>query len=49
MNAVQTYFQAGLLHAPWAERIGWTLLHSVWQITLIALVYALVTALPEIS
>ena len=32
-----------LLQADWAERVGWTLLHSLWQIALLAAAYALVS------
>ena len=45
MNAIQRVFQVGILEAGWAERIGWTLLHSLWQIALIAGVYAMVAAM----
>ena len=45
MNALRTVFQSGILEASWAERIGWTLLHSLWQIALIAGVYAVVAAM----
>ena len=46
MNArANSFSRAGILEASWAERIGWTLLHSLWQIALIAGVYALVAAL----
>jgi hypothetical protein len=43
MNAIQEFIQTGILEASWAERIGWTLLHSLWQIAVIAGVYALVS------
>ncbi len=36
MNAFTT-----LLQADWAERMGWTLLHSLWQIAAVAAVYAI--------
>ncbi|NQV32256.1 MAG: hypothetical protein HQ515_06150 [Phycisphaeraceae bacterium] len=45
MNAVHTWLQSTLLYMPWAERVGWTLLHSLWQITIIAFIYALVSVL----
>jgi hypothetical protein len=35
MNALTTF-----LHADWAERAGWSLLHSLWQIALVAAAYA---------
>ena len=38
MNTLTT-----LLQADWAERAGWTLLHSVWQIALVAAAYAIAT------
>ncbi len=34
-----------LLEADWVERIGWTLLHSFWQIALLAIVYAIISTL----
>jgi beta-lactamase regulating signal transducer with metallopeptidase domain len=34
-----------LSHAPWAEALGWTLLHSLWQGALIAALLALVASL----
>src|ERR1041384_8789640 len=34
-----------LLSQPWAERLGWTLLHFLWQGILVAALYALVRAL----
>ena len=34
-----------LLNQPWAERLGWTLLHFLWQGVLVAALYALVRAL----
>ncbi|WP_339735239.1 M56 family metallopeptidase [uncultured Gimesia sp.] len=40
MNALSTIFQAD-----WAERVGWTLLHSLWQVTLLAIAYHLVSIL----
>ena len=43
MTAVQQFLQSTLINAPWAERIGWTLVHSLWQVALIALGYALVS------
>src|SRR6185295_8882893 len=33
-----------LLNQPWAERLGWTLLHFVWQGILVAALYALARA-----
>ncbi len=30
-----------MLQADWAERVGWTLLHSIWQIALLATGYAI--------
>ena len=33
------------LQADWAERIGWTLLHSLWQIALVAAAYTVVSLL----
>ncbi len=38
MNTLTT-----LLQADWAELAGWTLLHSVWQIALVAAAYAIAT------
>ena len=32
-------------HDVWAERVGWTLLHSLWQIAAIALLYAIAAML----
>ncbi len=40
MNAFTTFLQAD-----WAELMGWTLLHSLWQIALVAAVYAIVSLL----
>ncbi len=40
MNAVTT-----ILHADWAERVGLTLLHSLWQIAAIVGAYAIVSLL----
>jgi bla regulator protein blaR1 len=34
-----------LLNQPWAERLGWTLLHFLWQGILVAALYALARAL----
>src|SRR5215469_2510894 len=34
-----------LLNQPWTERLGWTLLHFLWQGTLVAALYALARAL----
>jgi len=34
-----------LLNQPWTERLGWTLLHFLWQGTLVAALHALVRAL----
>src|SRR5215468_10703854 len=34
-----------LLNQPWTERLGWTLLHFLWQGTLLAALYALARAL----
>ena len=45
MNALVVSLQRGFVGAPWAERLGWTLLHSLWQITVVALVYALLSFL----
>ncbi len=36
MKALTTFLQAD-----WAERAGWTLLHSLWQIAAVAAVYAM--------
>jgi hypothetical protein len=33
-----------LLNQPWAERLGWTLLHFLWQGILVAALYALARA-----
>jgi hypothetical protein len=30
----------------WVERIGWTLVHSVWQLTVVALLAALANSSP---
>ena len=40
MNAFVAFLQAD-----WAERAGWTLLHSLWQIAAVAAVYAIVAML----
>lgn len=40
MNAFATYFKAGFFQTEWAESMGWTLLHSLWQIVLVAAAYA---------
>ncbi|QDT43619.1 Regulatory protein BlaR1 [Gimesia alba] len=40
MNTLATIFQSA-----WAERVGWTLLHSLWQIALLAIAYRLVSIL----
>ena len=37
MNAFTTFLQAD-----WAERVGWTLFHSLWQIALVAAAYVIV-------
>jgi len=34
-----------LLNHPWTERLGWTLLHFLWQGILVAALYALARAL----
>ncbi len=34
-----------LLNQPWTERLGWTLLHFLWQGILVAPLYALARAL----
>ena len=34
-----------LLNQPWTERLGWTLLHFLWQGILVAALYALTRAL----
>ena len=34
-----------LLNQPWTERLGWTLLHFLWQGILVAALYALARAL----
>ena len=34
-----------MFDSTWVERIGWMLLHSVWQIALVAVVYAWVASL----
>ena len=34
-----------LLNQPWTERLGWTLLHFLWQGSLVAALYGLVRAL----
>jgi len=34
-----------VLQSDWAERVGWTLLHSLWQIVLLAAVYAVVSVM----
>ncbi len=36
---------ARCLQADWAERIGWTLLHSLWQIALLAAACTVVSLL----
>ena len=33
-----------LLNQPWTERLGWTLLHFLWQGILVAALYALARA-----
>jgi len=40
MNALSNIPEARLLQGEWTERMGWTLLHSLWQIALLAGVYA---------
>ena len=45
MSLLSQFLRFGFLSAPWAERLGWTLLHSLWQITTVALVYALLSVL----
>ncbi|MEM6628469.1 MAG: M56 family metallopeptidase [Bacteroidota bacterium] len=35
-----------LIHHPITEALGWTLIHSLWQITLIALIYRLILWFP---
>ena len=35
-----------LLNQPWTERLGWTLLHFLWQGVLVAALYALARAWP---
>jgi VWFA-related protein len=42
MNAIQTLTSATWLSAPWIVRLGWTLLHFLWQGTAIAILYAAV-------
>ncbi|EMI45530.1 M56 family metallopeptidase [Rhodopirellula sp. SWK7] len=39
MNLLAHYFDQ-LLESVWAQNIGWSLLHSLWQITLLAALYA---------
>ena len=39
MNALTVYIDQ-FLQSAWAQNVGWTLLHSLWQITLIAALYA---------
>ncbi|HEY7287102.1 MAG TPA: hypothetical protein VH497_16750, partial [Vicinamibacterales bacterium] len=34
-----------LLNQPWTERLGWTLLHFLWQGLLVAALYSLARAL----
>jgi beta-lactamase regulating signal transducer with metallopeptidase domain len=34
-----------LCDAPWVERLGWTLIHSVWQLGLVGLAYGLILTL----
>ena len=34
-----------LLNHPWADRLGWTLLHFLWQGILVAALYAVARAL----
>ena len=38
MNNLETLLES-YLQSGWAERMGWTLLHSLWQITLIASIH----------
>jgi YVTN family beta-propeller protein len=40
MNAFATFLQAD-----WTERAGWSLLHSLWQIAVVAAIYAITTFL----
>jgi uncharacterized protein (TIGR03435 family) len=44
MNAIQILSSQLLLSQPWVERLGWTLVHFLWQGVLIAAVYAAVRA-----
>jgi beta-lactamase regulating signal transducer with metallopeptidase domain len=37
-------FAPGLLLPAWGQRLGWTLVHSIWQVTLVALVAGVVLA-----
>ena len=39
MNSLTIFFDR-FLHSAWTQNVGWTLLHSLWQITLIAALYA---------
>ncbi|HWD00298.1 MAG TPA: M56 family metallopeptidase [Candidatus Sulfopaludibacter sp.] len=41
MNSVQLFF-----HEPWVARLGWTLLHFLWQGTLIAAILSVTRGLP---
>lgn len=45
MNGLATFLSAEFLQAEWLVRAGWTLVHSVWQITLLTIVFAAVVAL----
>ena len=38
-----TVYVDQFLQSPWTQNVGWTLLHSLWQIALIAALYAVAT------
>ena len=46
MNAIRNLLREGVLEASWAERVGWVLLHSLWQIALIA---SLIASTPPVA
>lgn len=40
MITVATLFEVDFFQAPWFEHVGWVLVHSLWQIALLAAIYA---------
>jgi len=45
MSAVQSFFNYGFLQTEWVERVGWMLLHSLWQLTIVGALYALTSVM----